>query len=131
VKFVTRYIAVYVVMVAIFAATLSIVYFVGISESDWWISGSCILFLIFLDHMTTLWVLRNGGRESNPLARFVQRRYGDTATSLSMMAGSFAFVGFFWRIIPDEVCWAMVAAYTIVPINNLLVVRKIWKRKEI
>lgn len=120
-----RYILKMGIVVSVFVLVLSVCYYVGIRDIPWGITGSIFILLILFDHITTHYALSIGGVELNFIVDKMFKYIGRETTSVAMFCGSVLLILFLWRYLSTPIQIGAVSAYSIVPINNLLVIRRL------
>lgn len=83
-----------------------------------------ILSAISADYVSTVKASKLGATEGNPLVGLVFKRIGVKLGGLVALIILTASVLFLWRDIPPYQQLAMACAYLIVPINNIIVIRR-------
>jgi len=83
---------------------------------------------VTLDFLTTYLCLRKRGREGNPVIAFLFRKIGVLGT-FGVMAGVWGcFIALRWLPAEPGIQTAVAFAYWLVPMNNLVVLRKLSRK---
>jgi len=88
-----------------------------------------LILAIASDFLTTWTCIRIGGREGNPVMAFLFKRVGLYKT-FALMAGVWVcIIVFRWLKTPVSTQTAVALVYWMVPLNNILVLRKLNRKK--
>jgi len=85
---------------------------------------------MYMDHTTTLKALKLGGKEANPFARLLFNKLGVGLGSLVVLILMTLFIV---KVFSQSPAWqqlSMACVYWIVPINNLMVIRRLGRKQE-
>jgi len=123
-----RYIVVITLMIGIYTILIEILSRVNIPDIHYLISGGLLLLVAVCDHTLTKKALDVGAEEGNPIVNFIFRKVGFRFGSLFILALLCVFVIFLWSSLPVYAQFSLIIVYSIVPVNNILVVMK--RRKK-
>lgn len=123
-----RYVIVSSLMLGVCFGLLTLLYNVNFPEVHYLITGCLFMLIAVCDHVTTWIGLSIGATEANPLTRFIFNRIGFRSGSLLILLGLLIFVLICWNDLPVYAQLSLILAYSIVPVNNFIVLRKRRKR---
>lgn len=90
----------------------------------WFLSLALLLSAILADYISTVIASRLGAKEANPIVNLLFSKVGVERGGLIVIAIFIGIILSMWRILPPYKQLAIACTYVIVPINNLLVIRK-------
>lgn len=90
-----------------------------------------LLMAIFTDMMSTYLCLKVSGKEGNPAAAFLMRKLSIWGTFLISACIWSLYIHFMWIRSDMQVETAVALAYWLVPLNNILVLRRLNKQRRV
>lgn len=110
--------------------TATLILFSGFTLPTW--LGLVVLITAVSSDFTTTWLcLRKGGREGNPVIAFLFGKIGVWKTFGVMVGIWTCFIVFRWLGSTEGIQTAVAFSYFLVPMNNLMVLRKLCRRDQI
>jgi len=117
----------YVGFIVMMLATACLIHISGFALPTT-IALSILILAITADFYTTWRCLKERGKEGNPMVAFLFKRIGLRA-SFGLMAGLWALIIIF-RVVPatESAQTAIALVYWVVPLNNLVVLRRLRRK---
>jgi len=118
----------FIIFIVLMFGTACLVLFSGLAFPTM-IALTLLVSAIIADSYTTLRCLREKGREGNPVMALLFKKVGIYKTFALMAVVWTCFIMFRWMHQTEGIQTAVAIAYWLVPVNNMIVLAKLKRKK--